>query len=399
MEDWCRFSVCYWHTFRGTGSDPFGGQTLHRPFDDMSNTVDNAIRRADAAFEFFTKLGVPYYTFHDVDVAPQGETLAESNKNLDKVADFLEKKQKETGVKLLWGTANLFSHWRYTQGASTSPDAAVFAHAGAQVKKAMEVTQRLGGENYVFWGGREGFQSILNTNVRRELDHMARFLHMAVEHKKSLGAKYQLLIEPKPREPTKHQYDYDAQTVYGFLKHYGLDAHYKVNIEPNHTTLAGHAYEHDLMMSSKYGYLGSVDANTGDENSGWDTDQFPMDVKKALLTMWIIVEQGGLQPGGLNFDAKVRRESTDLEDHFIGHIGAMDTFARGLKGAAKLKEEGLFDKMLKERYSSYDAGIGAKIEAGSVSFKDLEDFVHKNGEVKRTSGKQELYEVMLNRYV
>lgn len=398
MEDWCRFAVCYWHTFRGTGADPFGGQTLHRPFDDMSNTVENALRRADAAFEFFTKLGVPYYTFHDADVSPAGASLAESNKNLDRVADHLEAKQKETGVKLLWGTANLFSHARYTQGASTNPDAHVFAYAGAQVKKAMEVTHRLGGENYVFWGGREGFQSILNTNVRRELDHMARFLHMAVEHKKALGAKYQLLIEPKPREPTKHQYDYDAQTVYGFLKHYGLEAHYKVNIEPNHTTLAGHAHEHDLMMSSKYGYLGSIDANTGDENSGWDTDQFPMDVKKALLTMWIVIEQGGLQPGGLNFDAKVRRESTDLEDHFIGHIGAMDTFARGLKGAAKLKEEGVLDKMLKERYASFDSGIGAKIETGSVSFKDLEEYVHKAGEPKRISGKQELWEVLINRY-
>lgn len=362
MEDWCRFSVCYWHTFRGLGADPFGGQTLFRPWDDGSNSVDNATRRVDAAFEFFTKLGVPYYTFHDVDVSPQEDNLAGSNKNFDKIADALEKKQKETGVKLLWGTANLFSHWRYAQGAATSPDAHVFAHAGAQVKKAMEVTHRLGGENYVFWGGREGYQSILNTNVRRELDHLARFLHMAVEHKKALGATYQLLIEPKPREPTKHQYDYDAQTVIGFLKHYGLDAHYKLNIEPNHTTLAGHSYEHDLLVSSKYGMLGSVDSNTGDELLGWDTDQFPMDVKKALLTMLIAIEQGGFQPGGLNFDCKVRRESTDLEDMFIGHIGAMDTFARGLKGASKLKTDGHMDKWLKERYSSFDSGIGAKIE-------------------------------------
>jgi xylose isomerase len=362
MEDWCRFSVCYWHTFRGLGADPFGGQTLFRPWDDGTNSVDNALRRVDAAFEFFTKLGVPYYTWHDVDVSPQEDTLAGSNKNFDKVADYLEKKQKETGVKLLWGTANLFSHWRFAQGASTSPDAHVFAYASAQVKKAMEVTHRLGGENYVFWGGREGYQSILNTNVRRELDHLARFLHMAVEHKKSIGATYQLLIEPKPREPTKHQYDYDAQTVIGFLKHYGLDAHYKLNIEPNHTTLAGHSYEHDLLVSSKYGMLGSVDSNTGDELLGWDTDQFPMDVKKALLTMLIAIEQGGFQPGGLNFDCKVRRESTDLEDMFIGHVGAMDTFARGLKGAAKLKADGHMDKWLKERYSSFDSGIGAKIE-------------------------------------
>lgn len=340
----------------------------------------------------------PFYTFHDVDVAPQGATLAESNKNLDKVADKLEAKQKETGVKLLWGTANLFSHWRYAQGASTSPDAHVMAYASAQVKKAMEVTHRLGGVNYVFWGGREGYQSILNTNVRRELDHMARFLHMAVEHKKALGATYQLLIEPKPREPTKHQYDYDSQTVIGFLKHYGLEQHFKVNIEPNHTTLAGHNYEHDIWVASKYGFLGSIDSNTGDPLLGWDTDQFPMNVKEALLTMWIVLEQGGLQPGGLNFDCKVRRESTDLADMFIGHVGAMDTFAKGLKGAAQMKKDGTWDKMLKERYSSFDKGIGQKIEAGQTSFKDLEEYIHKNGEAKRFSGQQELYEVLLNKY-
>jgi xylose isomerase len=257
MEDWCRFSVCYWHTFRGTGADPFGGQTLHRPWDDMSNSIPNALRRVDAAFEFITKLGVPFYTFHDVDVAPEGATLKESNENLDKVVDYLEKKQKETGVKLLWGTANMFSHSRFAQGAATSPDAHVFAYAASKVKKAMEATLRLGGENYVFWGGREGFQSPLNTRVRQELDNLAAFLHMAVEHKKNIGAKFQFLIEPKPREPSGHQYDYDAQTVWGFLKSYGLDAHFKVNIEPNHTTLAGHSYEHDLIMSSKFGYLGS----------------------------------------------------------------------------------------------------------------------------------------------
>ena len=398
MEDWCRFSVCYWHTFRGLGADPFGGQTLFRDWDDGSNSMENALRRVDAAFEFTHKLGSPFYTFHDVDVAPQGATLAESNKNLDKVADKLEAKQKETGIKLLWGTANLFSHWRYAQGASTSPDAHVMAYASAQVKKAMEVTHRLGGVNYVFWGGREGYQSILNTNVRRELDHMARFLHMAVEHKKALGATYQLLIEPKPREPTKHQYDYDSQTVIGFLKHYGLEQHFKVNIEPNHTTLAGHNYEHDIWVASKYGFLGSIDSNTGDPLLGWDTDQFPMNVKEALLTMWVVLEQGGLQPGGLNFDCKVRRESTDLQDMFIGHIGAMDTFAKGLKGAAAMKKDGVWDKMLKERYSSYDKGIGAKIEAGQTSFKELEAYIHANGEAKRFSGQQELYEVLLNRY-
>jgi xylose isomerase len=398
MEDWCRFSVCYWHTFRGIGADPFGGQTLFRDWDDGSNSMENALRRVDAAFEFHTKLGVPWYTFHDVDVSPQGATLSESNKNLDKIADKLEAKQKETGVKLLWGTANLFSHWRYAQGAATSPDAHVVAYAGAQVKKAMEVTHRLGGVNYVFWGGREGYQSILNTNVRRELDHLAQFLHMAVEHKKNIGATYQLLIEPKPREPTKHQYDYDAQTVIGFLKHYGLENHFKVNIEPNHTTLAGHNYEHDIWVSSKYGMLGSIDSNTGDPLLGWDTDQFPMNVKEALLTMWVVCEQGGLQPGGLNFDCKVRRESTDLADMFIGHIGAMDTFAKGLKGAASLKKDAVWDKMLQKRYSSFDSGIGEKIEKRTTSFKELEDYIHKNGEAKRFSGQQELYEVLLNKY-
>jgi xylose isomerase len=360
--------------------------------------MENALRRVDAAFELFTKLGVPFYTFHDVDVAPQGATLAESNKNLDVIADKLEKKQKETGVKLLWGTANLFSHWRYAQGAATSPDAHVVAYAGAQVKKAMEVTHRLGGVNYVFWGGREGYQSLLNTNVKKELDNLAAFLHMAVDHKKSIGATYQFLIEPKPREPTKHQYDYDAQTVWGFLKSYGLDGHFKVNIEPNHTTLAGHNFEHDIWVSSKYGYLGSIDSNTGDPLVGWDTDQFPMNVKEALYVMWVVLEQGGLQPGGLNFDCKVRRESTDVQDIFIGHVGAMDTFAKGLKGAAALKKDGTWDKMLKDRYSSFDSGIGAKIHSGKASFKDCEAFINKAGEAKRFSGQQELYEVLINKY-
>lgn len=399
MKEWMRFSVCYWHTFRGLGADPFGGQTLFRPWDDGSNSLDNALRRVDAAFEFFTKLGVDYYTFHDVDVSPLGKDLKESNDLFDKVADHLEKKQKATGVKLLWGTANLFSHWRYASGASTNPDAHVFAYAAAQVKKAMEVTYRLGGENYVFWGGREGYQSVLNTNVRRELDHFARFLHMAVEHKAAIGAKFQLLIEPKPREPTKHQYDYDAQTVIGFLKHYGLDGHFKLNIEPNHTTLAGHSYEHDLFVSSKYGFLGSVDANTGDPLLGWDTDQFPSNVKECMLTMLYVVEQGGLAPGGLNFDAKVRRESTDLDDMFVAHIGAMDTYARGLKAVAKIKADGVLDKWLQQRYATYDSGIGAKIEAGKTGFAELHDYVMKHGEAKRTSGKQEAFEQLINYYV
>lgn len=301
----------------------------------------------------------------------------------------LAKKQAETGVKLLWGTANLFSHNRYHSGGATNPQAEIFAYGASQVKKAMEVTYALGGENYVFWGGREGYQSILNTQVRRELDHLARFLHMAVDHKKALGASYQLLIEPKPREPTKHQYDYDAQTVIGFLKHYGLDKDFKLNIEPNHTTLAGHNYEHDLLVSSEYGMLGSIDANTGDELLGWDTDQFPMDVKQTMLTAMIIMEQGGLGSGGLNFDAKVRRESTDIDDMFISHIGAMDAYARGLKAAAALKADGKYDAWRKERYASFDSGIGAKIEAGKTSFAELEAYTLANGEPTPKSGKQE----------
>ena len=405
--------------------------------------MENALKRVDAAFEFFDKLGVDYYTFHDVDVSPQGATLSESNANFDKIADRLEKHQKASGVKLAWGTANLFSHWRYASGASTNPDAHVFAWAGAQVKKAMEVTYRLKGEkcvlllfspfpplffslsfviargaprrararrhrppprraalpcpllrprSYVFWGGREGYQSLLNTSPRRELDHMARFLQMAVDHKKSLGATFQLLIEPKPREPSAHQYDYDAQTVMGFLKHYGLDKDFKVNIEPNHTTLAGHSFEHDIIMSSKYGYLGSIDANTGTPELGWDTDQFLMDPKKAAFVMYAVIEQGGLAPGVLNFDAKVRRESTDVEDMFIAHAAGMDTFARGLRAAAAIKADGTLDKWVKERYASFDTGLGAKVEAGKSSFADCEKFVLDKGEAKRTSGQQEKYE-------
>lgn len=398
MAEWCRFSVCYWHTFRGVGADPFGGQTLFRSWDDNSQSMENALRRVDAAFEFMSKLGAPFYTFHDTDVAPAGANFAESNANLDKLATKLEQKQKETGIKLLWGTANLFSHARFANGASTNPDAHVFAYAGAQVKKAMEVTHRLGGVNYVFWGGREGYQSILNTNVRRELDNFAKFLHMAVAHKKALGATYQLLIEPKPREPTKHQYDYDAQTVMGFLNHYGLQNDFKLNIEPNHTTLAGHAYEHDLLVSSEYGMLGSVDANTGDELLGWDTDQFPMDLKRATAVMQIVIKQGGLAPGGLNFDAKVRRESTALEDMFIAHIGAMDNFARGLKNAGAIKTDGTLDKWVADRYASYDSGFGAKVTKGTASFKDCEDFVAKHGEPTPKSGQQEKYEALYNQF-
>jgi len=398
MKDWLRFSVCYWHTFRGIGSDPFGSQTIFRQWDDGSNTVENACRRLRAAFEFMSKLGVEYWTFHDRDIAPEGKDLAETNKNLDEVVDLAVQLQKETGIKLLWGTANLFSHPRYANGAATNPDAHVFAHAAAQVKKALEITLRLGGENYVFWGGREGYQSILNTDVKKELDHLAAFFRLAVEHKTKIGATFQFLIEPKPREPTKHQYDYDAQTVISFLKCYELDAHFKLNIEPNHTTLAGHDYEHDIIIASKLGFLGSIDSNTGDQSLGWDTDQFPMDAKKSALVMKTVIEQGGISPGGLNFDSKVRRESIDVEDMFIAHIGAMDTFARGLRMAVHLINDNIIPKLVKERYSSYDQGIGHSIEHGKATFEQCEEYILKHGEPTPTSGKQEKFELLYKYY-
>jgi len=399
MKDWLRYSVCYWHTFRGTGADPFGAPTIHRPWDDGSETLENALRRLRAAFEFMSKLGVEYYTFHDRDIAPEGQNLDETNKNLDAVVELAAQLQKETGIKLLWGTANLFSHPRYMNGAATNPNAHVFAHAAAQVKKVMDVTHKLGGDNFVFWGGREGYQSILNTNVKRELDHLAAFFKMAVDYKTKIGAKFQFLIEPKPREPTKHQYDYDAQTVISFIKSYGLDTHFKLNIEPNHTTLAGHDYEHDIIFASKLGFLGSIDSNSGDQALGWDTDQFPMDVKKTALVMKTVIEQGGIAPGGLNFDSKVRRESTDVDDMFISHIGAMDAFARGLKVAVQIIETGVIPKLVTERYSSYDSGIGKSIEEGKATFEECEEYIRKNGEPTPVSGKQEKYELLFNRYV
>lgn len=394
-----RRTCSYWHTFRGSGLDPFGAPTLIRAWDDGSDSVENAKRRLDVAFEFFTKLGNEYWTFHDRDVAPEGRDLAESNAILEEVTDYALEKQKETGVKLLWGTANLFSNPRYMNGAGTNPDFHTFAYAAAQVKKAMEVTVKLGGINYVFWGGREGYQSVLNTDVRRELDHAAEFFKMAVAHKKDLGSDMQLLIEPKPREPTKHQYDYDAQTVMSFLQYYGLQDDFKLNIEPNHTTLAGHDYEHDLMMASRYGMLGSVDSNTGDPLLGWDTDQFPMNFHQATLAMLIVLNQGGLAPGGLNFDAKVRRESTDTEDMFIAHVGAMDTFARGLRNAAKVLEEGVLPGMVTDRYSTWDSAGGAKVEAGESSFAEMEALALENGEPPVKSGKQEKYERIFQGYL
>jgi len=399
MEEWLRFSVCFWHTFRGTGADPFGFPTLVRPWDDGSNSMENAKRRLRAGFEFFSKLGVKYWTFHDRDVAPEGNCIKESNENLDQIADLALQLQQKTGVKLLWATCNLFAHPRYMNGASTNPDAHVVAYAAAQVKKGLDVALKLGAENYVFWGGREGFHSLLNTNVRAELDHMAAFFKMAIAYKKKIGFKGVFLIEPKPKEPSKHQYDYDAMTVIGFLRTYGLENEIKLNIEPNHTTLAGHCYEHDIVLASAYNLLGSVDANTGSPDLGWDTDQFPMDIKNCTMVMKVVLEQGGLAPGGLNFDCKVRRESTELKDMFISHIGAMDSMARGLRVAAKVLQDGVLPKYVKERYASFNSGIGAKIASGEATLEDCEKYIQENGEPQRLSGQQEHYENMLNFYI
>merc|ERR1719409_1321156 len=395
MKDWLRFSVCYWHTFRGNGSDMFGPGTFDRTWNNGDCSIEDAKERVDAAFELFTKLGIEYYTFHDRDIAPEGKNLKETNLNLDKVVEELKTLQEQTGVKLLWGTANMFSQPRNANGAATNPDFNVYAYSGAQVKKMMEVTQYLEGEGFTFWGGREGYFTLLNTDLRRELDHLAAFFHMALNIKKKIGAKFQMYIEPKPREPTKHQYDYDAQTVISFLQTYGLQDHFKLNIEPNHTTLAGHEFEHDILMASAYGMLGSIDANAGDTLCGWDTDQFNMDVKKSAIIMQTVINQNGLNPGGLNFDCKVRRESTDLEDIFISHISAMDVYAQGLLAADKIISEGTLPNMIAKRYDSFNRGLGKTVEDGKCSFEQLEEYALKN-ECQPSSGQQELYEAILN---
>ena len=400
MNDWLRFAVCYWHTFRGTGSDPFGAPTLMRPWDDGTDSLDNALRRVDVAFEFMTKLGVPYYCFHDRDVAPEGATLRESNANLDAVVRKLKEAQRSTGIKLLWGTANLFSHPRYMHGAATSPNADVFAYAGAQVKKALEVTYELGGENYVFWGGREGYMCSYNTDMKRELDHLARFMHMAHEHAKSIGFKGQFLFEPKPKEPTKHQYDFDAAACLNFLRQYGLMDVVKLNIETNHATLAGHSMMHELEYASIQGVLGSIDANTGDLLLGWDTDQFPTDIYVTTQIMLVLMKQGGLHSGGTNFDAKVRRESIDPIDLFHAHVGGMDAFARGLKIAAAIRADGVLNDFVRQRYSTYDNGMGRRIEAGSVSLNELDTYIQESTSLTaNTSGRQEMLENRINRYI
>ena len=400
MREHLRFAVVYWHTFRGTGSDPFGPGTAVRPWDDGSGSVENAVRRARVAFELIDKLGAPFYAFHDRDVAPEGATLAESNKNFDAVVKVLKEEQQRTGIKLLWGTANMFSNPRFMHGAATTCNADVFAYAAAQVKKCLEVTKELGGANYVFWGGREGYQNLFNTDMKRELDHLARFFHMAVAYAKEIGFTGQFLIEPKPKEPTKHQYDSDAAACLNFLRAYDLLPHFKLNLETNHATLAGHTMMHELEYAGMQGAMGSIDANTGDLLLGWDTDQFPTNFYLTAEIMLTILKWGGIAPGGVNFDAKVRRESFEPIDLFHAHIGGMDAFARGLKIAAAIRAEGEFDKFVKQRYSSFDSGIGAEIESGKADFKSLEAYMLKKGEAApNASGRQEMLENLFNRYL
>jgi xylose isomerase len=400
MKEHLRFAVAWWHTFCGTGSDPFGPGCAVRPWDDGSNSLEMALKKVDVAFEFMQKLGVPFYCFHDRDVAPEGKDLRESNKNLDAVVAKLKDAQSRTGIKLLWGTANLFSNKRFVHGASTSCNADVFAYAAAQVKKAMEVTKELGGVNYVFWGGREGYMSILNTQLRRELDNLGRFLSMAVEYRNKIGLDAQFLIEPKPKEPTTHQYDSDCAACMAFLKTYGLEKEFKFNIETNHATLAGHSMAHEITYASSYGMLGSIDANRGDELLGWDTDQFPTNIYTTAQVMLSVLNQGGLGRGGLNFDAKVRRDSFEPIDLFYAHIGAMDAFAHGLKIAAEVRKDGVLKKMTEQRYASWESGIGLQITEGAANFESLEKYMLEKGEVApNVSGRQELFENVLNRYI
>ena len=397
MKEHFRFAVAWWHTFCGTGGDPFGVGTKNFPWLGANDAVEEAKNKMDAGFEFITKMGIPYYCFHDVDFVAEGNSLSESQRRLDVITDYALEKQKDSGVKLLWGTANLFSHPRYMNGAMTNPDFAVVAHAGAQVKAALDATIKLSGENYVFWGGREGYMSLLNTDMKRELHHMARFLHMAKDYARSQGFEGTFFIEPKPMEPSKHQYDFDAATSIQFLQEHGLDKDFKLNIEVNHATLAQHTFEHELQVAANAGMLGSIDANRGDYQNGWDTDQFPVNIYEVTEAMLVILQSGGLQGGGINFDAKTRRNSTDLEDIFYAHIGGMDVFARALLVANDVLEKSPYKKLRQDRYASFDTGKGKEFEEGKLSFKDLAALAGE--EPQQLSGKQELFENILNRYI
>ncbi len=401
MEDWLRVGVCFWHSFAWDGRDMFGLGTLDRPWlAEGVDPIEAARQKMAAAFEFFTKLGVRYYCFHDRDVAPEGKSFAEFTANLDALVDDAEARQAATGVRLLWGTANLFSHPRYQAGASTNPDPEVFAYAAAQVRHMLEITKRLGGTNYVLWGGREGYDTLLNTDLRREGEQLARFLHLVAEHKAKIGFEGTLLIEPKPAEPTKHQYDYDSETVHGFLARHGLEDEFRLNIEANHATLAGHSFHHEIAYATAHGMLGSVDANRGDPQNGWDTDQFPNSVDDFVLPMYEILKSGGFTTGGFNFDAKLRRQSTDRTDLFHAHIGGMDTIAMALLVAADMVEKGTLASMKEARYAGWNGPLGREILGGTASLDSLADRVLA-GEIdpKPVSGQQELYENVVNRHV
>lgn len=398
MEEFLRFAVSYWHTFTADGTDPFGQPTMLRPYNKFTG-MDLAKARVEASFEFFEKMNVPFFCFHDVDVAPEGDTLRETNKNMDEIVGMIKEYLKTSKTKLLWNTANMFSNPRWVHGAATSPNADVFAYAAAKVKKGLEVGKELGSENYVFWGGREGYDTLLNTNMKLELDNLARFFHMALDYSKEIGFDAQFLIEPKPKEPTKHQYDFDVATGLAFLQTYGLKDHFKFNIEANHAILAGHTFEHELHVARTHGMLGSVDANQGDSLLGWDTDEFPTDLYATTLAMYEILKNDGLGTGGLNFDAKVRRGSFEYEDLFHAHIAGMDSFAIGTKVAKKLLEDKVLEDFIADRYSSYTAGIGLEIVEGKTDFRKLEDYALGLGEIQNKSGRQEYLKGILNKYI
>ncbi|MDM5305769.1 xylose isomerase [Peribacillus frigoritolerans] len=398
MKEQLRFSVAYWHTFTADGTDPFGAATMQRSWNKYDG-MDLAKARVEAAFQLFEKLGVPFFAFHDRDIAPEGNTLKETNENLDVIVSMIKEYMKTSNVKLLWNTANMFTNPRFVHGAATSCNADVFAYAAAQVKKGLETAKELGAENYVFWGGREGYETLLNTNLKLELDNLARFMHMAVDYAKEIGFKGQFLIEPKPKEPTTHQYDTDAATTISFLRQYGLDNHFKLNLEANHATLAGHTFEHELRVARVQGFLGSVDANQGDPLLGWDTDEFPTDLYSTTLAMYEILQNGGLRGGGLNFDAKVRRGSFEQEDLVYAHVAGMDAFARGLKVAHKLLEDRVFENIIDERYRSFKKGIGLEIVEGRANFQTLEQYALQNPNITNNSGRQERLKATLNQYI
>ena len=399
LKEHFKFAMAYWHSLCNTGGDPFGSGTRPLPWDDSSNVIDRAKNKMDAAFEFMTKLGLPYYCFHDVDLVDEADNLTEFRKRLDIVSDYALQKQQETGIKVLWGTANLFSHPRYMNGAATNPDFNVVAYAAGQVKNALDTTIKLGGENYVFWGGREGYMSLLNTNMKKELEHLAMFLHRSKDYGRSQGFKGYFFIEPKPCEPSKHQYDYDAATVLGFLREYDLMEDFKLNIEVNHATMAHHTFEHELTVAANANALGSIDANRGDYQNGWDTDQFPNNLNELTEAMLVFLQAEGLQGGGVNFDAKVRRNSTDLEDLFHAHIGGMDSFARALITADNILKKSPYVSMKTARYSSFDSKLGKAFENGELSLETLAEIAIQNELPKQISGQQEHYENIINQYI